>query len=72
MAADYAALEARVADLENQMRNIIVHKVDAVAYAVSLVHEDVRATRDAVEGHGARFDALDRALDEVLRELRRR
>lgn len=81
---DYAALEARVAELEQQMRQILPGKMDAVAYGLSLIHEDARAIRTTVEGHGTRFDAIDRrfdaadarfdtidrALDEILRQLR--
>jgi hypothetical protein len=36
--------------------------IDAVAYALSLVHEDVRAIRQTVTGHDARFDAIDQSL----------
>jgi hypothetical protein len=30
-AADYAALEARVSELEHQMRQVLPHRADAVA-----------------------------------------
>jgi hypothetical protein len=57
MAADYAALEARVAELEQQMRHMPSAKVDAISNAVSLVHEDTRYLRDQSD------------IPEVLRRL---
>lgn len=73
MAADYAALEARVAELEHQMRHILPPKIDAVSYGVSLVHEDLRALRDEVtEFRGETRMRLDRhgeLLEEILRRL---
>jgi uncharacterized coiled-coil protein SlyX len=42
MTADYAALEARVADLEQQMRHILPAKVDAISYGVGVMHADMR------------------------------
>jgi len=45
MTADYAALESRVAELEQQMRHMLPGKIDAVGYGVSLVHEDTQAIR---------------------------
>src|ERR1700733_16025496 len=63
MAADYAALEARVADLEQQMRHMLPAKVDAVSYAVSLVHEDTRYLREQSDIHGAALQRLETRLD---------
>jgi hypothetical protein len=72
-AADYAALEARVSELEHQMRQVLPHRVDAVAYGLSLVHEDLRAFRDEMtEFRGETRMRLDRhgeLLDEILRRL---
>ena len=62
MTADYAALEARVAELERQMRHVLPGKIDAANYAVSLVHEDTRAIRDTLDKHGT-------LLEEILRRL---
>ena len=62
MAADYAALEARVAELERQMRHVLPGKIDAVSYAVSLVHEDTQVIRETLAGHGE-------LLEEILRRL---
>ncbi len=45
MAADYAALETRVSELEQQVRHMLPGKIDAVSYGVSLVHEDTQAIR---------------------------
>jgi hypothetical protein len=54
MAADYASLEARVADLEQQVRHMLPAKIDVVSYAVSLVHEDTRYLREQSDIHGPR------------------
>ena len=62
MTADYAALEARVAELERQMRHVLPGKIDAANYAISLVHEDTRAIRDTLDKHGT-------LLEEILRRL---
>jgi hypothetical protein len=51
------------------MRHILPFKIDALAYGLSLVHEDVRAIRETVEGHDGRFGAVDRSLAEILRRL---
>ena len=60
MTADYAALEARVAELERQMRQVLPGKIDAANFAISLVHEDTRAIRDTLDKHGT-------LLEEILR-----
>ena len=54
MSADYAALEARVAELEQQMRHILPQKIDAVSFGLSVLHNDVR------EGFGDQAERLDR------------
>jgi hypothetical protein len=75
MAADYAALEARVAELEQQMRHMLPAKVDAVSYAVSLVHEDTRYLREQSDIHGAALQRLETRLDrhsDLLQEILRR
>jgi hypothetical protein len=75
MAADYAALEARVAELEQQMRYLLPAKVDAVSYAVSLVHEDTRYLREQSDIHGAALQRLETRLDrhsDLLQEILRR
>jgi len=75
MAADYAALEARVADLEQQMRHMLPAKVDAVSYAVSLVHEDTRYLREQSDIHGAALQRLETRLDrhgDLLQRLETR
>lgn len=72
MAADYAALEARVAELETQMRQILPHRIDAVAYGLSLVHEDLREFRGEM---GERLGSIEIRLDrhgELLQEILRR
>ncbi len=69
MTADYAAPEARVAELEQQMRHILPAKIDARSYGVSLVHEDVRAIRATTERQDGRFDRIDATLTEIIRRL---
>jgi hypothetical protein len=83
MTADYAALEARVAELEQQMRHMLPARIDAVAYGLSLVHEDLRAfqgemtefrgeTRMQLERQGEQLDSLGTRLDrhgELLQEI---
>lgn len=46
MAADHAALEARVAELEQQVKQILPHKIDAVSYGVGVMHADMRERFD--------------------------
>jgi hypothetical protein len=75
MTADYAALEARVAELEHQLRNLLPAKIDAVSYGVSLVHEDTRAIRETLTHHGDQLGSIERRLDrhgEMLTEILRR
>jgi hypothetical protein len=75
MSADYAALEARVAELEQQMRHILPAKIDAVSCGVSLVHEDVRYLREQSDIHGAALERLETRLDrhsDLLEESLRR
>lgn len=80
MTADYAALEARVAELEHQMRNVLTQKIDAVAYGVSVMHGemteqfgDVRERLGRLElGQdriGERLDGHGEMLTEILRRL---
>lgn len=66
-------LERRVEQLEEQLRHVLPAKIDAVAYGISLVHEDTRAIR---REHGALLrehsEALARhgeMLEEILRRL---
>lgn len=61
MAADYAALEARVADLEQQMRHILPAKVDAISYGVSVMHADMR---EQLGDHGERLGRIELQLGE--------
>ena len=73
--ADYAALEARVAELEHQMRQILPGKIDAVSYGVSAMHgEMTEHFGDLGERLGRIELAQDRQadqLDEILRRLPR-
>ncbi len=63
MTADYAALAARVAELEQQMRHMLPAKIDAVSFAVSLVHEDMRYLREQSDIHGAALERQEGRLD---------
>ena len=71
MTADWASLEARVTELEQQVRHVLPAKIDAVSYGLSLVHEDTRAIRAALADqgltladHGAALDRHGAALAE--------
>jgi hypothetical protein len=69
MAADYAALEARVAELGQQMRHILPARIDAANYAISLVRTDTRAIRDVLDYHSGQFERHGQMLAEILRRL---
>ncbi len=85
-AADYAALEARVAELEHQMRHILPVKVDAVSFGVSVMHgemteqfgqigERLSRVELRLDEQGERLDGIDQRLDshgEMLAEILRR
>ena len=66
MTAEYAALEARVAELELQMRHILPAKIDAMNFGISVLHEEARAFREET---GARFDQLEARLGGVDNRL---
>jgi hypothetical protein len=53
-------LERRVEQLEEQVEHAIPAKIDAVAYLLSVVHEETRAIRQLLDGHG-------QMLQEILR-----
>jgi hypothetical protein len=53
-------LERRVEQLEEQAEHAIPAKIDAVAYLLSVVHEETRAIRQLLDGHG-------QMLQEILR-----
>ena len=61
MTADYAALEARVAELERQMRHVLPQKIDAVSYGVGLMHGEMNERLDA---QGERLDRIELRLGE--------
>jgi hypothetical protein len=79
-AADYAALEARVSELEHQMRNILPAKVDSIGYGVSVLHGEVTeqfaGVRERLGGLelgqeriGDRLNGHDRRFDAIDRRL---
>jgi len=55
-------LERRVEQLEDQVEHALPAKIDAVAYLLSVVHEETRAIRQVLDGHG-------QMLEEILRRL---
>ena len=55
-------LERRVEQLEDQVEHALPAKIDAVAYLLSVVHEETRAIRQTLDGHG-------QMLQEILRRL---
>lgn len=75
-AATGEELEHRVEQLEELARFTLPAKIDAVAYGLSLVHGDVRAIRETLDGHGEQLrqhgEMLTdhgRMLEEILRRL---
>ena len=72
-AADYEALEARVAALEQEMRHALPPKVDAVSWAVGLVHQEIRDFREETRAtlglHGEQLARHSDMLEEILRRL---
>ncbi|MGO9219643.1 MAG: hypothetical protein ACLP5E_18045 [Streptosporangiaceae bacterium] len=55
-------LERRVELLEDQVEHALPAKIDAVAYLLSVVHEETRAIRQTLDGNG-------RMLQEILGRL---
>ena len=55
-------LELRVDQLEEQVDRGLPAKIDAVAYLLSVVHEETRAIRQTLDGHS-------QMLQEILRRL---
>jgi hypothetical protein len=63
MTAGDPALEARVSELEQQVRHMLPFNINAVNYAVSLVHEDTRYLREQSDIHGAALERQEARLD---------
>jgi hypothetical protein len=55
-------LEHRVDQLDEQVERALPAKIDAVAYLLSVVHEETRAVREILDGHS-------QMLQEILRRL---
>jgi hypothetical protein len=55
-------LERRVEQLEDQVEHALPAKIDAVAYLLSVVHEETRAIRQTLDDHS-------QMLQEILRRL---
>jgi hypothetical protein len=75
MTAEYAALEARVAELEQQLRHMLPAKIDAVSYGLGLVHADTQHIRETQDIHTAALERQETRLDrhgELLAEILRR
>ena len=62
-AADYDALEARVAELEHQHRNELMVKLDAANYGVGLLHTDVQRLAETQDIHTAALERVETRLD---------
>jgi chromosome segregation ATPase len=83
MTAEYASLEARVSELEHQVRYTLPTKIDAVSYGVSLVHADTQAIRadldelragqarqgTQLERHSAMLDQHGQQLERMNQRL---
>jgi hypothetical protein len=69
--ADYAGLEARVSELERQMKHELPYRIDAISFAVGLVHQDTVAMRATLDEHTARLDDIDTGLDRQAAQLDR-
>jgi hypothetical protein len=74
--SEYAALEARVSALETEAHHVQRHEIRAVGYAVSSVHEEVRAVRatqeqhtETLRVHGETLAQHTDLLEEILRRL---
>jgi hypothetical protein len=50
--ASLEELERRIEQLEEQVERALPAKIDAVAYLLSVVHEETRAIRQILDGHG--------------------
>ena len=55
-------LELRVEQLEEQVDHALPAKIDAVAYLLSVVHEETRAIRQTLDAHGQMLQELLRGL----------
>ena len=60
--ASLEELERRIEQLEEQVEHALPAKIDAVAYLLSVVHEETRAIRQTLDEHG-------QMLQEILRRL---
>ena len=72
MAADYAALEARVAELEQQIRNVLPQKIDAVSYGVSVMHGEMTEQFGDMRERLGRIELGQEGQGEQLAEILRR
>jgi hypothetical protein len=72
MTADYAALEARVTELEHQMRNVLPAKIDAISYGVSVMHGEMTEQFGDVSERLGRIELAQERQGEQLTEILRR
>jgi hypothetical protein len=66
-AADYAALELRVAALEEQQAHVFPQDLAATRVAVGLLHRDVTAMRGELGRHGQHLDQVAAEVSTVAR-----
>lgn len=72
MTDDYAALEVRVAALEQQVRQSAADKLDALNFGISALHGELRVFRQETK---EQLDGIDRGLDQngaLMEEILRR
>jgi hypothetical protein len=72
MAADYAALGARVTDLGWQIRNVLPQKIDPVSYGVSVMHGEMAEQFGDVRERLGRIELAQEREGEQLAEILRR
>lgn len=65
--ADYAALEMRVATLEEQQAHVFPQDLAATRAAVGLLHRDVTTMRGELARHGQKLDQVEAEVATVAR-----
>lgn len=71
-AADYAALEARVAELEQQMRRVLPQKIDAIGFGVSVMHGEMTEQFGEMRERLGRMELRQERQGDQLAEILRR
>ncbi len=71
-AADYTALEARVAELEQQIRHILPQKIDAIGFGISVMHGEMTEQFGDMRERLGRIELGQELQGEHLAEILRR